>query len=320
MTRIIASLLLATTFFAVPVSAQEFPDHAVRMIVPYPPGGGNDFVGRVAAQHLEGVLGHPVVVENIGGGGGSIGLTALLQSEKDGYTIATTSDGPLIINPAINPDVTYETAEFSPVALLTEHPVVLVVHPSFPARNVAELIALGKEKPGELAYSSGGIGNFAHLAAALFSTMAEAEFLHSPYGGTGPSVTAVVSGEVQFAFLPSSNALEFVRAGKLVALGVGSAEPLSELPHVPPIAETLPGFESGVWVAVVAPAGVPQERIDRLGNALVEVFRREDVVNQLAKSGIISAPLAPAEFNVMLEKERAKLTDLIERAKIVSGN
>src|SRR5262249_49740668 len=197
MPKIALGMMLSLALLT-PAAAQGWPQKPIRMIVPFPAGGGTDFIGRLAAKHLPERLGQQVVVENRGGANGAIGLQALMQADPDGYTIATSSDTPLVVNPWLYDKLPYQALrDFAPAASLVRFPGLLATHPSVPVSNVAELIALAKSKPGDLAYASAGVGNFSHLAMELFSLSTGVKLLHVPYKGTGPASLALIGGEVQ---------------------------------------------------------------------------------------------------------------------------
>jgi tripartite-type tricarboxylate transporter receptor subunit TctC len=296
-------------------SAQSWPEKPVRMIVPFPPGGGTDYMGRLAAQFLSKSLGQQVFVENKGGAGGSAGLLALKQAAADGYTLATTSEGPIVNNPAIYPSLRYDPLkDFTYVALMTRNPVVLVVNPSVEARSIKDLVELAKTK--SLAYSSGGIGNYGHLAGELLASMTGAKFAHTPYQGTGPATVALLSGEVQFMFSGVDTVIEHIRAGKMIPLGIGETKRLEVFPDVPTIAETVPGYESGIWLGVIAPAGTPQNVVDKLEAEITKSFKDPETVKMLSARGQIASPLSSKDFTAMVNREIERWHPVIKKAGI----
>src|SRR5262245_22040576 len=233
----LATTLLLTWALPATAFAQAWPQKPIKMIIPFPAGGGTDFIGRVAAKHLSDRLGQQVFVENRGGANGAIGLQALAQAEPDGYTIATSSDTPLVVNPWLYSKLPYEALrDFIPVATLVRFPGMLAVHPSVPVKSVAELIALAKAKPGDLTYASAGVGNFSHLAMELFSLATGVKLLHVPYKGTGPASLALIGGEVQMGFNNVQTLLQNVREGQLRALAVAEPQRMAALPDVPTVA------------------------------------------------------------------------------------
>ena len=257
-----------------PSFAQDWPQkQTIRMLVPYPAGGGTDVVARIVAKYLQERLHQTIIVENRGGANGAIGLQALKQSPPDGYTIEMTSDTPLTVNPWMYKNLPYDPLhDFIPVTTVIRLPSMLAVHPSLPVHNVAELITLAKEKPGTLTFASAGVGNFSHLEAELFALQAGIKLVHVPYKGTGPSSLGMIGGEVNMGFNNVSTLLPYVKTGKLVALAVLEPKRIPELPDVPAIAETIPGFEMAPWLGIILPLGTPKPIVDRLTKETLAVW------------------------------------------------
>jgi tripartite-type tricarboxylate transporter receptor subunit TctC len=298
-------------------AAQSWPQKPIKMIVPFAAGGGTDFIARLAAKHLSQRLGQQVYVENRGGANGAIGLQALMQSEPDGYTIAASSDTPLVVNPALYEKLPYQPLrDFVPVAAMAKFPGLLAVHPSVPARSVGELIAFAKANPGRLAYASGGVGNFSHLAAELFSLATGVKLLHVPYKGVGPGAAALLAGDVQLMFNNVQTTLEHVRAGRIIALAVNEPQRVALLPDVPTVAETVPGFEMAPWVGVIAPARTPKEVVARLGQETLAILRDPEVVKLLADQQVIPLTLAQGPFAELIRKDLDKWAAVIKTAGI----
>jgi len=298
--------------------AQTWPAKPVRMLVPFPPGGGVDFAARIVGKHLSERLGHQVVVENRPGANGIIALEALKGAAPDGYTIAAASNGPLVINPAMYLRLPYDPLrDFVAIGSLVSFPLLLVVHPSVPANSVNELIALARAKPGALTFSSPGVGNGSHLAVELFAAMADVQLVHVPYKGTAPAATALLAGEVALTFSSIPTVLPHVRVGKLRALGVGNATRVPSLPEFPTIAESgVPGYEAFSWAGVIAPAGTPRDVVVRLNREIVQVLRQKDVADQLANEGTIPTPDTPEEFAAYIKSELGKWGAIVQLAKI----
>lgn len=307
------SAIAVLCLMASPAAGQTWPSKPIKMIVPFPAGGGTDFIGRLAAKHLGDRLGQPVVVENRGGANGSIGAQALMQSEPDGYTIGAISDTPMTVNPALYEKLAYRPLrDFVPVAMMNRFPSLLVAHPSVPIKNVAELIALAKAKPGTLNYSSGGIGNFSHLGLELLGLQAGIEIVHVPYRGVGPATTALLAGDVQLMYSNVASALEHVRAGKMTALAVGDAQRLPALPNIPAIAETLPGFEQSAWVGIFLPARTPKEVVARLSREVAAFLKDPEVVKLFADQQIVAAYRDSDEFTQYIRQETDKWQRVIK--------
>jgi tripartite-type tricarboxylate transporter receptor subunit TctC len=307
MRKLISTLVAAAgllALMAAPSIAQNWPQkQTIRMIVPFPAGGGTDVVARIVARYLSERLHQTIIVENRGGANGQIGLTALKQSAPDGYTIEVTSDTPMTVNPWIYKNISYDPLrDFIPVVSLIRLPSMLAVHPSVPVKSVAEFIALAKSTPGGLTYASAGVGNFSHLEMELFSLAAGVKLVHVPYKGTGPSAMGMIGGEVQAGFNNVSTLLPHTQTGKLVALAVAELKRIPELPDVPAIAETLPGFEMAPWVGLIVPTGTPKEIVDKLTQETIAVMRDPAVVKQFNEQ----------QLNVMV-LEREKFSDLIRK-------
>jgi tripartite-type tricarboxylate transporter receptor subunit TctC len=302
---------------AAPAVAQSWPQKSIKMIVPFPAGGGTDFIARVAAKHLSERLGQQVFVENRGGANGGVGLNALMQSEPDGYTIATSSDTPLVVNPWLYDKLPYQALrDFAPVATLVRFPGLLATHPSVPVNNVAELIALAKAKPGGLAYASAGVGNFSHLAMELFSLSTGVKLLHVPYKGTGPASLALIGGEVQLGFNNVQTLLQNVRAGQLKALAVAEPQRVPTLPDVPAVAETVPGFTMAPWIGIIVPAKTPKDIVARLTQETLAVMREPEVIKLLNEQQVTPMPTGPEEFEALIKRDLERWSNVIKTAGI----
>jgi tripartite-type tricarboxylate transporter receptor subunit TctC len=308
--NLVAVFLCLTSALA---AAQAWPAKPVKMIVPFPAGGGTDFIGRLAAKQLGDRLGQPVYVDNRGGANGSIGVQAMMQSAPDGYTLGAISDGPTVINPVLYENNPYHPLrDFIPVAQMIKFPSMLTAHPSLAARSVAELIALAKAKPGALNYSSGGTGNFSHLGLELFAYQAGIKLTHVPYRGVGPATTAVLAGDVQLMYNNVATALEHVKAGKLVALAVGEPKRLPALPDIPAIAETLPGFEFAAWVGIFAPAKTPPEIVARISRETAAFLKDPGVQKIFAEQQIVASYRDSDEFAKYIRAELDKWAGVIK--------
>jgi len=308
----------ALTLFTAEAPAQAWPQKPVRIIVPFPPGGGVDYIGRLVGKGLGDRLGQQVVIDNRAGANGIVGLQALVAAAPDGYTIAAASAGPLVINPHIYTKLPYDSLrELAPISNMTGFPYLLVTHPSLPVKNVKELIVLARARPGEIAYSSPGTGNGQHLATALFVHMAKIKVLHVPYKGNAPSVVAIVAGEAQFTHSSIPSMLPHVRSGRVRALGVGNAQRIASLPEVPTVAESgLPGFEAYGWAGMVGPSNMPREALQRLNREIVATLRQKDIAERMVSEGAIPTPSTPEEFGAYLKSEYAKWGGVVKLANI----
>jgi tripartite-type tricarboxylate transporter receptor subunit TctC len=322
MKRLVTMLAVAIgllNLMLAPSVAQNWPQRPIRMIVPFPAGGGTDVVARMVAKSLSERLQQPVIVENRGGANGSIGLQALKQSAPDGYTIAATSDTPMTVNPWLYKDLPYDPVhDFIPVASVVRLPGMLAVHPSFPARSIAELIAEAKAKPDGVAYASAGVGNFSHLAMELFSLSAGVKLLHVPYKGTGPAAVALLAGEVQIGFNNVQTLLPHVQSGKLIALAVAEPKRMPQLPDLPAVAETVPGFEMAPWVGIIVPAGTPKDIVDRLSEATLAVMRDPAIAQQFADQQLTVMALEPDRFSALIREDLEKWGKVTKTAGIVA--
>lgn len=312
------ALFGAALITATPAVAQPYPSKPIRMIVPFPPGGGVDFIGRIVGKHLAERLGQQVLIDNRAGANGIVGLELLKQSPPDGYTIIAASQGPLSINPSLYAKLPYDTLkDFAPISNMVNFPLLLVVHPSLPVKNVRELIALAKKNPKQLSYSSPGAGNSGHLAAELFNSMAKVSILHVPYKGTAPAGMALLSGEVQLTFSSIPTVLPHVHSGRLRALGIGNGTRIASLKEFPTIAESgVPGYEAYAWGGMLAPAGTPKDIIARLNREIVQIIKLKDVSDQLEREGTVPTPSTPEEFGAYIKAEIEKWGAVVRMANI----
>jgi tripartite-type tricarboxylate transporter receptor subunit TctC len=310
---------LASLLTLAPASAQEWPQRGtVRIIVPFPAGGGTDVVARIIAKYLQERIGQTVIVENRGGANGQVGLQALKQATPDGYTMALTSDTPMTVNPWVYKNIAYDPLkDFIHVTSVIRLPSMVAVHPSLPVKNVAELIAMAKAKPGVLSYASAGVGNFSHLEAELFALATGTKFLHVPYKGTGPSSLGLIAGEVQFSFNNVATLWPHAQAGKIVALAIAEPKRLPDLPNVPAIAETIPGFEMAPWVGIILPAGTPQPIVDRLGKEILAVMNDPAAVKQFSEQQLVVMTLAGDKFTDLIKKDLDKWGKVVKTANII---
>lgn len=301
--------------------AQSYPTRPIRMIVPFAPGGGADLSARLVAEPLGAVLGQPVVVENRGGAGGTIGTAAVAQAPADGYTLLYGTPGPLITNRYLMASLPYDPdRDFAPVSLLTRGAYVMAVHRDVPAHTVADVIALAKAHPGELSFASSGIGAGSHLSGELLCMDADIRMSHIPYRGTGPALQDVAAGRVTMSIDSYGPMLPLLQSGHLRAIAVTSAQRMVELPDVPTVAETIPGFEVGVINYICVRSGTPAPIIQRLNQALVQVLADPELKARMQAAGS-SPPVSstPEELGAMLRSEAAKWGDVIHRAGIQAG-
>jgi tripartite-type tricarboxylate transporter receptor subunit TctC len=316
--RLAAPLLGALAFVPTAAQAQAWPARTIRLIVPFPAGGGVDYVGRIVAKGLSDRLNQQVVVDNRAGASAIIGMEMLKAAAPDGYSLGAASAGPLAINPHVFKKLSYDVLrDFTPVSNLSLFPYLLVVHPSLPVKNVRDLIALARTRPGEIAYSSPGTGNGQHLATALFGSMASINMLHIPYKGTAPSVVALVSGEAQVTHSSIPSMLPHVRSGRVKALGVATAQRIASLPEFPTVAESgLPGFEASGWAGMVAPANLPGNIVSAINKAVVDTLKQQDNARRMLADGAVPAPSSAGEFAGYLKSELAKWGRVVKLAGV----
>lgn len=299
--------------------AQAYPNKPIRLIIPFPPGGTTDIVGRVVADQLGKQLGQPVIVENRGGGGGAIGATEVAKASPDGYTIGMATVSTMAVNPACNPKLAYDAAkDFRPITNLAAVPNVVVVNPGkIAAKDMSEFVALLKSKPGKLSYATSGTCGIGHMMGELFKTTSGTYILHIPYRGAGPALNDVLAGQVEILFdnLPSS--LPHLQSGKLRALAVAAPQRVDVLPNVPTFAELkMVPVNDMAWYGLVAPAGTPDAVIARLHDAAVKALATPEVRDKLRAQGAQPVGNTPAQFGAQMDAERAKMIDLVKRQGI----
>jgi tripartite-type tricarboxylate transporter receptor subunit TctC len=284
--------------------AQDYPLKPIRIVVPFPPGGGADRLARLASERLTKRLGQIVIVDNRPGGGGNTGADYVFRAPPDGYTLMFGTPGPVVINKMLYAKLTYDSDQFTHISQLTLSPNILVVHPALPADSVKRLIALAKANPGKLNYGSAGIGTTPHLTAELFKARAGINVVHVPYKGSTILMTDLISGRVETAFFLLGNVLTQIRANRLRALAVTSEKRSALLPATPAMSEILPGFTSIQWIAAVAPPGMPATIANRLQSTLKEILHQPDVSKQLLELGDEPVGGTPAELSRVVRQER----------------
>jgi tripartite-type tricarboxylate transporter receptor subunit TctC len=305
--------LLGVQLAASVAAAQDYPTKPITLVVPFPPGGGNDSLARTVADKMSRPLGQSVVVENRGGAGGTIATRAIVKAAPDGYTILLTYTGTLAINPSLYPNIGYDPRkDFAPIGLIATMPSVLVVHPSLPVRSTAELIAYGKANPGKInyAYVPGTVG---HITTELFSRAAGLELTKIPYKGNGDALANLIGGHVSMMFISIAPIVGNVKAGTLYALALTTAERSPQLPDVPPIAESgVPGFAAAIRYGLVAPPGTPRPIIERLNKELRIALTDEQVKAKLAGEGASPTPSTPEEYAAAIDGDEAGWAPIVK--------
>jgi len=294
-------------------TAQTFPSRPIRLVIPASPGGPADIVARIVAQTYAEAIGQPLIADNRSGAGGGIGAEIVARSLPDGYTVMISHSGPLAIEPLRQSKPAYDPLrDFTALSLVAEQPYVLLVNPSLPARNVAELVTLARARPDKLNFASGGPGTGIHMAAELFNLVAGVKIGHVPYKGAGPGMAALLGGEVEMMFNGISSALPQVRAGKLRALAVAGQKRSPLLPDLPTLQQAGFMYDTSGWYGYVGPSGLPRAIVTRLHEALVKTLAHPEVRERFAAQGIEGAGSSPEAFASFLREERDKWRKVIE--------
>ncbi len=292
---------------------QSYPAKPVRLVLPYPPGGGTDIVARPLAQLISANMGQQMVVENRGGAGGNIGMDYVAKAAADGYTLVFAITAQLAVNPSLYPKLPYDLLrDYAPISLLGIAPYVLTVHPALPVKSVKELVALARAKPDDLRFGSGGNGSGAHLAGAMLNALANVKMVHVPYKGGGPAMVDLVAGQLQLSYLTYTSSNSFIRAGRLRALGVTTAKRSAALPDMPAIAESIPGYDSAVWYGVLAPAGTPAEIIARLNREFLAALKNNELRQRLLTEAFEPIGTPPEELGAYMKSEIARWAKLVK--------
>jgi tripartite-type tricarboxylate transporter receptor subunit TctC len=317
LSRFIAAAMLLAALVAGAL-AQDYPSRPVRLIVPFPPGGSNDVVGRLVAMQLSTQLGQQVFVDNRGGAGGVIGTEACATAAPDGYTLCIISIAHAV-NPALH-KLNYDPIKsFTPISIFATGPNVLAINPTLPVNSVKELVALAKQKPGELNYASAGVGSFQHLGGELFKITAGVDIVHVPYKGGGPAMQDVISGHVKIMFSSLIQTTPFIKSGQLKALGTGGAKRSSVLPDVPTISEAgVPGYVADNWWGLAAPAGLPEALVEKLYAASQAALKSPELLAAFEREGAAPVTMTTAEFGDYIKGEIAKWGRVVKEGNIQS--
>jgi len=315
-------MILRSAIFAVLALAaglaqsQQYPTKPVRIIAPFAPGGGTDFIARLIAQKLTERLGHQVIVENKPGAGGNLGAEFAVKSAPDGYTLLLVA-GSYTVNPSLYKLSFDPVNDITPIVQLSQGPFVVAVHPSVPANSLKELIELARRQPDKLSYASAGSGSITHLASELFLDMAKVKIVHIPYKGTGPALNDTIAGSTQLIFGSVSTTLQFIKSGRLRGLAVTTPRRISALPDLPTVAEAgVPGYEVVLWHGLVAPKGVPRPIVDRLNREANEVLKAKDMGDLLATDGVAPAGGTPEQFRAVIKADIERWRGVVKQANI----
>jgi tripartite-type tricarboxylate transporter receptor subunit TctC len=311
---LLAVLFMAISFGAV---AQPYPSKPLHVIVPFPPGGPTDVLGRLLGQGLSDAMGQPSVVENKVGAAGNIGVDYAAKAAPDGYTMAIVPLGNIAVNPTLFPNLPYKASDLAPVTMLATVENVLVVNAAVPANSLKELLALAAQKPGTLSFASPGAGSQAHLAGELMGLNANVRLLHVPYKGVGPAINDLLGGQVTMMFAQASSVLPHIKGGKLRAIGVASLKRSALLPEVPTLAEQgLPRFEAVSWYALMVPAATPPAIVDRLNAETVKLLARPDLKEKLAAQGMDAGGGKPQDLASAIQAETQRWSEVIHQKNI----
>jgi tripartite-type tricarboxylate transporter receptor subunit TctC len=319
MLKIALSVLVAAIFMIGGAAGQtDYPTHPIHLIVPFAPGGSTDSQARIVADYLSRELGQQMVVVNIGGAGGTIGLNQAAKAAPDGYTFVTATPS-LTINPYIQKDIAYDPIrDFEPVALVATSPIVLVVPPESTIKSVQDLIDMAKAKPGEVKYGSAGIGSATHLSSALFAAMADVNLIHVPYRGAGPAILDLMGGRLDLQFENAPSVLGQVRGGTLRGIAVGSSKRSTMLPELPTIGDTVPGYEATSWFGLLAPTKTPRAVVDKINAAVNKALADPAVQKQMDSIGVELIGGTPDQFAAFLKARVAELKSVSKAANLVA--
>ncbi len=314
-------LLAAIAVVATPAAAQPYPAGPMNMVVPFPPGGGTDILARAMAQKLNEAWGQPVIVENRSGANGVIGTAHVARAAPDAHTMLIVPGG-LAVNPAIRKDLPYDTLrDLAPVMQLASSPLVLSVHPSFPARSVKEFIAVLKARPGEVNFGTSGNGSPPHLAAELFKHLTGTKMIHIPYKGAGPAAIDLIAGHIALYFMNALQVVPHIRSGQVRALGLTSAARSAALPGVPTIAEAgVPGYELTHWYGLLVRGGSPQASINKLHAEASRILRLPEVEKRLTAEGATVVASTPDQFAKFLSVEMSKAAQIVKASGMTASN
>jgi tripartite-type tricarboxylate transporter receptor subunit TctC len=310
------ALTVALVLAAGAASAQQWPTKPVRFVAPFAPGGGTDFIARIAAQKLTEAIKHQVIVENRPGAGGTLGAEVGAKAPPDGYTF-TVIAGSYAVNPSLY-KLSFDSAnDITPVIQFSQGPFVIVSHPSLPAKNAKELIAIAKAKPGQLNYASSGQGSITHLATELFAMMAGIKMTHIPYKGTGPAVTDTMAGHTQLLWGSAAAAVPMVKGGKLKAIGVSTTQRIAALPDVPTVNESgLKGYDVILWHGLIGPKGLPQPIVERVNGELNKALKAKDMEEKLAADGVSPAGGTAQQFGALIKRDIDTWAKVVKQAGV----
>lgn len=318
MKTVLAACAAAIALQSPAAFSQAYPSKPIRLMVPFPPGGSTDIVARIVAQKLSAQLGQPLVIENRGGAGGTLGTAVVAKAAPDGYTLTVGTTSTHVVAPSVYAKLDYDAVkDFQPISLVAVTPYLLVVNPSVPAKSLKDLVELMKARPGQLNYASAGVGSTTHLAMEMLKSVSQTYALHIPYNGNGPAGTAVIAGQVEVLFGSMPAVLPHAKSGRVRALAVGTPKRSPSLPEVPTVAESgYPGFDASLWLAFMAPAGTPAPVVERLHREIVTALNATDTRETLDKNGAEPVTSSPAELAAIIKDGVAKYAKVVKAAGV----
>jgi tripartite-type tricarboxylate transporter receptor subunit TctC len=303
-------IAVVAALISVAATAQTYPSKAIRIVVPFPPGGANDTLARLFAPRLTEAVGQNVIVDNRGGGGGNIGTELVAHAPPDGYSLLYTTNS-LPVAPSLYPKLGYKIADLAPISLVASFPLIIVVHPSVPAKNIKELVALSAQRGG-LNYGSTGSGSLNHLTGVLFNNLAGLNNVHVPYKGAGPQMVALISGEIEMGVANLFTATPYVKSGRMRAIAVTSPKPSAALPSVPTMAAVYPGFDTSLWHGFLTTAGTPAATVALLNREIVKALQSQTIREALQNGGAEPVGNSPAQFSTIIAQEVEKYGKLVK--------
>ena len=299
---------------------QPYPSKPIRFVAPFAPGGGTDFIARIAAQKLTEAVKQQVIVENRPGAGGTLGAEIGAKAPPDGYTL-TVIAGSYSVNPSLYKLAFDPVSDITPIIQFSQGPFVIVSHPSLPAKNAKELIAIAKSKPGQLLYATSGQGSITHLATELFAMMAGIKMTHIPYKGTGPALTDTIAGQTQLLWGSAAAAVPAVKGGRLKAIGVSTMQRIAALPDVPTVNESgLKGYDVILWHGLIGPKGLPRPIVDRVNGELNKAVKSKDMEEKLATDGVSSAGGTPEQFGTLIKRDIDTWRKVVQKSGVKAGD
>src|SRR5947208_6497039 len=312
------ALAVVSLVLAAAAGAQSYPNRAVKVIVPWPPGQATDIAARVVAERLQAALGQPFVVDNKPGAGGAIGTEAAVKSPADGYTLLAASSGPVSIMPSLQKIPYDPLKDLAPISLICRNAYVLVTNPAFPANNARDFIAELRANPDKYTFSSSGTGATAHLFAELFNSMAQIQARHVPYKGSAPAITDIINGQITYTIETVAATVGHIKAGRLKTFGVSTARRTAAMPDVPPLAETaeLPGYDAAAWIGYAAPAGTPRDVLARLSAEIQKALQSGDLKDRMVNIGLDPVSSTPDEMAAFMQREQERYAAIIKAANI----